>query len=232
MITFILMLLLNVVLPRFMVHFFREEKWNVGKEILWTLVNVSIIGFGNFAFFQVAYSQPFSLSMLFWFQGITLAVGVWPISLMVLVKENRERHKFVGEAASLNQQMIVQEDVGPAGIPEVHLSSPAGTEQLDISLAQFLFAQAADNYVDVFYLENQVAKKRTLRTTLKAVGVNLEAHPHFFRCHKSYLVNLHQVIRVSGNAQGYKLHLKDSDALIPVSRQHNEVLRQRLSAHQ
>ena len=52
--------------------------------------------------------------------------------------------------------------------------------------------------------------------------------PQFFRCHKSYLVNLHQVKHISGNAQGHKLHLFYGDELIPVSRKNNSIIKEKL----
>ena len=38
------------------------------------------------------------------------------------------------------------------------------------------------------------------------------------RCHRSYLVNTALVDYVSGNAQGYQLHLKGTDQEVPVGR--------------
>jgi DNA-binding LytR/AlgR family response regulator len=56
----------------------------------------------------------------------------------------------------------------------------------------------------------------------------LAPYPQFFRCHRAYIVNLAAVEHVSGNAQGYKLHLKDVAELIPVSRNLNSVLSSKL----
>ena len=38
------------------------------------------------------------------------------------------------------------------------------------------------------------------------------------RTHRSYLVNLERVTEVSGNAQGYRLKVRDSEREIPLSR--------------
>lgn len=51
---------------------------------------------------------------------------------------------------------------------------------------------------------------------------NLAEFPEFYRCHRTYIVNLQKVKHISGNAQGYKLHLENIDTLIPVSRSLNE----------
>jgi DNA-binding LytR/AlgR family response regulator len=48
-----------------------------------------------------------------------------------------------------------------------------------------------------------------------------------FRCHKSYLINLTQVAHISGNAQGYKLHLQNSTIEIPVSRTLNATIKEK-----
>jgi DNA-binding LytR/AlgR family response regulator len=50
-------------------------------------------------------------------------------------------------------------------------------------------------------------------------------HQNFYRCHKSYVINLDQVNHISGNAQGYKFHLKSAEDLIPVSRSNNEFVK-------
>jgi DNA-binding LytR/AlgR family response regulator len=48
------------------------------------------------------------------------------------------------------------------------------------------------------------------------------------RC--AYIVNLDQVLQLSGNAQGLRLHLKGIDTTIPVSRTLNNEIRARLNA--
>jgi hypothetical protein len=52
--------------------------------------------------------------------------------------------------------------------------------------------------------------------------------PQFYRCHRTCLVNLYRVYKVSGNAQGYKLHVEGVEELSPVSRSLNEVIREKL----
>jgi DNA-binding LytR/AlgR family response regulator len=39
-----------------------------------------------------------------------------------------------------------------------------------------------------------------------------------YKTHRSYLVNLNYVEHVTGNAQGYKLHLNSHEEKIPVAR--------------
>jgi DNA-binding LytR/AlgR family response regulator len=44
------------------------------------------------------------------------------------------------------------------------------------------------------------------------------------RCHRSYVVSRAAIERVSGNAQGYKLHLAAGQVVVPVARKYNDLL--------
>ena len=55
-------------------------------------------------------------------------------------------------------------------------------------------------------------------------------HPRIVRCHRSYIVNLDRVERVTGNAQGYKLHLLGGQFQVPVARRFNDNLISQLRA--
>ncbi|WP_338767908.1 7TM diverse intracellular signaling domain-containing protein [Bernardetia sp. ABR2-2B] len=102
-------------------------------------------------------------------------------------------------------------------------------EDFKIESDNLLYIQAADNYLEIIFLENKIISKKLIRNTLKSISEILEKDfPQFFRCHKSYLINLHQVKHISGNSQGYKLHLFYGDELIPVSRKNNSIIKQKI----
>lgn len=56
----------------------------------------------------------------------------------------------------------------------------------------------------------------------------LARYPALYRCHRSYLVNLIYVEKVSGNALGLKLHLKGYPGEIPVSRSLNHQIEEKI----
>ncbi len=64
-----------------------------------------------------------------------------------------------------------------------------------------------------------------LRTTLKSISEAFEGIDKILKCHRSYIVNLHKVSRFSGNAQGYKLHFREGEELVPVSRALNSTIK-------
>ena len=69
--------------------------------------------------------------------------------------------------------------------------------------------------------ENQL-QKALLRSSLSHLETQLPGP--VVRCHRSYLVNLHQVGQVTGNAQGYRLHLHGGQAVVPVARRYAETV--------
>jgi DNA-binding LytR/AlgR family response regulator len=117
-----------------------------------------------------------------------------------------------------------------AGIPATAVTfiGENQNETLTLDASQIAYIVAQDNYVQVYFFENEVLKNRMLRATLRKKEDILATWPQFFRCHRTYLVNFDKVEKVSGNAQGYRLHLRGVEETIPVSRNLNEQVRKRL----
>src|SRR5690625_4913789 len=106
------------------------------------------------------------------------------------------------------------------------LVSENNDEKLQLAPEELLFITNADNYVAVHYRINGAVKQTLLRATLKKIDRQLD-HPQVLRCHRSYIVNLTQLVNITGNASGYLLTLRGSDSEIPVSKTYaGEVMRQ------
>jgi DNA-binding LytR/AlgR family response regulator len=103
----------------------------------------------------------------------------------------------------------------------VTITSENQGETFSIAPAALLFIRSADNYAEVYFEESGQVSRKVVRNSLKNLEASLNL-PTMLRCHKSYLVNTNRINHVSGNAQGYKLHFKGTDLLIPVSRQMND----------
>jgi hypothetical protein len=212
---------------------FQETHWTVGKHIVWSLVNIAVIGLANAVFTHLMGFHVFTFTGLLQFEAITLAVGIFPVGIGILLNEARLSRKYSRNSDQLNfslsqHQLQNQQEAEELAIT---LFSDQPAETLVLPAKDLFYIKSADNYVEIYYQENGEISKKILRSTLKAMAASLEVHEFFFRCHKSYLVNLQQVVRVSGNAQGYKLHLSGPPEAIPVSRQHNELLKERIAVY-
>ncbi len=93
-----------------------------------------------------------------------------------------------------------------------------------------LYLKAEDNYVNVVCLknENREIEETLIRFTLKKATEKL-ALP-FLRVHRSYIVNLNQVSKISGNTLGMQLLLRHSKQIIPVSRSYIPALKETIKS--
>lgn len=216
---------LNLALP----GIFREEKWQVWKEIVGTLVFVGLIALGNMFYTDLLYHNPSSWHKFGWWLLITWGVGIFPVIFGILLKQMRLMQRYSVEASNLSEH-IEQQPVHPASANEpaqVVLNGDNQGETLTLAAEQIRYLAAADNYVQVFYVQQGQLKSKMLRSTLKKMEEALAGYPQFFRCHRTYLVNMDKVQHVSGNAQGYRLHLEALEETVPVSRNLNEVVQSR-----
>lgn len=103
--------------------------------------------------------------------------------------------------------------------PEITIKAESPRDNIKFRLSEFIYAMADGNYVE-FYLLNQKGNisRHIKRNTLAGTEEQLRNYPAVQRVHRSYLVNIHKIDSVSGNAQGYKLALTNIPAKIPVSR--------------
>jgi hypothetical protein len=224
---FAMMFILNILVFNAMPHYFTESKWTIKRELNWLVINLLMVGSANFVYSIFLKIADISTSSFFMFFGYTLAVGLFPITTIVLINYTRWNSKYEAESDLLNP--IIEADASaPAHTIEISLIkflAENGMLELEILPEHFLYAKADDNYVEVYHLMNEQKQRKVIRNSLKSIHAFLPTQINFYRCHKSYVINLDYVNHISGNAQGYKFHLKNTEELIPVSRSNNEFVK-------
>jgi hypothetical protein len=231
LVTFIFSTLNTFMLPWLFPAVYREEKWTVGKELLHMCWHLVFISFGNWLLNHWLSGTVLSWHSLFSFLWITLVVGIFPLWLNILLKQQRLLKKYQAGASQLEEQFNQTETTprlaanGPAVIV---FTSENGKEQFSMAADDIRYITSADNYVRIHFIRDHQPASQLLRNTLRKAEEALAPFPQFFRCHRAYIVNLSAVEHVSGNAQGYKLHVKDMEEPIPVSRNLNTVLSSKL----
>jgi len=90
-------------------------------------------------------------------------------------------------------------------------------DRISLSISNFLYGKAQDNYVELYYLENQLLQKFLIRVSLGKLIESID-YPALIRCHRSYMVNLYHVKAVKGSQNEISLYLNPFDKTIPVSR--------------
>lgn len=222
------LLLLNLVVVRLVPQLFRESRWTVGKELVWVIVHCALIGLGNTFVAVFTGLTSWSPQILLTYEIYTVAVGIFPITISVLLTELRLNRQYRTASDELNTHLPGHT---PNEIPTLQVTLPSDNrnEDLTIPAAALICLEAADNYVTVYHSDAGNVRKTVLRSTLKAQEEQLAVIGSLFRAHKSYLINCDHIERVSGNAQGYRLHLQGIPEPVPVSRKQNDELRKRLA---
>jgi hypothetical protein len=211
---------------------FREEKWTVGKEIIFFIWLVGCVGIANLLVDHWLEGGGFSWASFGNTMFNTVAVGLIPVTLTVLVKQQKLLRRYAGEARRI-EETVFAAGAGKtiiAGNDVIGLGGETGSEKLQLAVNSLLYINAADNYVKIYHTGAAGVQSSLLRSSLKNMEMQLEAYPQFCRCHRAWLVNLQKVVHISGNAQGYRLHLAETEDTVPVSRNLNTLIAEKLAA--
>lgn len=198
---------------------YKESKWTLGKEVFHVMINFLIIGACNFWYSVFVFNFEVNFLTFLSFEAITLLIGGIPFSIIALMQYTRLLKENLSKASSFNYQL--QEHHNETDFKEITIQSDLKEESLTLNSNQLIYASSADNYIEVYYLNNEVlAPKKVLRLTLKNFEEQAVNFKPWVRCHRGFFVNLNHVKDFTGNAQGLKLRLKHIDEQIPVSRKY------------
>ncbi|MEO9870459.1 LytR/AlgR family response regulator transcription factor [Ekhidna sp.] len=102
---------------------------------------------------------------------------------------------------------------------EIHFTSQGtNPEHLRLNVNNLLYLTSEENYAGIYIWNGNQFQKKLLRGSLTFFEDQLE--PPVVRVHRSYLVNLQQIIEVKMNSSGGSLILSGSDYSIPISRKY------------
>lgn len=205
---------------------FSDDYWTVGREILFIIFIILTIALANLLYLSVLGTFVFSAANLIGAVAITFLVGIFPTAGSVVANYVVQLRKYTQAAAALPvHPHPVTEPVAATTEPRSLLILTAENEKdtLMLAPADLLFVESSDNYCTVVYLKNGQPDQVLLRSSLSRLESQLPVSS-IVRCHRSFLVNISQVEKVTGNAQGYKLHLQQGLFLVPVARKYNDSL--------
>lgn len=224
-ICFTIMAILNVGVYLLFPNYFSEDNWTTKKELLWTIITVLLIGLGNTIFSFLIKIAVFTWWNLFLFEAYTIALAVFPLTASILLNQVRLSNKFEKQSQPLNKDIEKKQSSFSAEKTPSIITIGSGTEEIKLLVDNFLYAKSDDNYVTIYFMNNTAVNRKTIRSSLKKTYSLFTEHKEILKCHKSYVVNLKHVQRISGNAQGFKLHLKGTDRILPVSRTLNQTIK-------
>lgn len=206
---------------------FSNTCWTVGKNIAYTIFNFFIIGLANLLYSVYRNYIDLDFNGFLFYQSLTVVVGAFPVIFSTLLVYNRRMKKMLKEADYLNTSLspVEKTDATTIRIPSLNKS-----ENISIQAEDLLMVKAVENYIELHSLKNGSPYKEVIRNTLKNVSQTLADVDFIQKCHRSYLVNLNQVAKFSGNAQGLALQFEQDPSIkVPVSRAYVKEIKAKLS---
>jgi hypothetical protein len=213
-----------IILPRIFPRLFDSDQWTIKKYIAHTFLNIAVIGILSTAIDELVICPQRSLLENFAHASQqVIIIGSIPVAIVTLFLKNHMLNENLQHSLRANEELrkIQQlKDERVAGtshdVAAVTLQSET-SETLQLLLRELLFVEANDNYSTVYWSGDGSVQKKLLRINLKNVETQVN-NQYALRCHRSFLVNVAAIERVSGNANGYRLHIRNTDFAIPVSR--------------
>ena len=185
--------------------------WTVLKEIAWNIWIVFTLVTGYFIYFRFTGSFSFSFYILI----KVLIISSIPLGVLIPYNRNRLLRNHLQSALELNK--FLEEKSNPT--PQiVHLQSDYDKDDLSVDVNALLYIRAANNYIEVFWTENDHVLSQLIRCTLKYAEAAFKEYPFIFKCHRTTIVNINHVKKVEGKSQGYILTMGEEKNTVVVSR--------------
>lgn len=211
LITFSVLSINMIVLPAYIKSIVDIRRWNILKEIIWDLWLFTSVSFGYFLFFRL--NPVFDISKNDVLK-ISL-ISIFAISILVVLNQNRLVKLNLNLALNLNQKLMAKFN---SGQDKVFFESEYKKDSLSLTVDSIRLIKSSGNYIEIYFSENGKIIKHLIRNTLKYAEELLKNYNFIFRCHRTFLVNINFIQKAEGTPQGVKIHLKEIDILIPVSR--------------
>lgn len=202
-----------------------EDQWTVGTEIISICLVLILIAFGN-----MLYSNSIAIMHISFINFINALIpvvllGIFPVTFLVVSRHNRLFKRNATQAQAVNQQLqqeVLTRTTDPEPLKNVSsgklvLIAENEKDKFELEANDLLYIESADNYSNVVFTENGKLNRQLIRGSLKRLETQLN-EPFILRCHRTYIVNLNNVIKVEGNAAGYRLFFEQDKDPVPVSR--------------
>jgi LytTr DNA-binding domain len=231
LVTFCILFINLFLIENLFKNVFIEENWTVLRQIIWLTWIIFTIGIGNFIYSNYLFSFSWSGWKTFLlFQFFTLIIGLIPVSILTIWKQNKLLAKNLKSAIEVNEKLKSLPETKNLNANEViELVAENRKDKITLKLSDLLYVESVGNYVEVCHMVDEDIKKSILRSSLKRLEQVIIEFPDLFKCHRAFIINVNKVIHANGNSQGYRLKMQNIDFEIPVSRNYTKSLKEKLN---
>jgi len=210
-ITFLSLSINLLLLPSLFPKIFLKRIWNIKKEIIWNIWILSTISVGYYLYYKAIGIFEIDFYMIV----KLILIAIVPITGLITINQNRLLRSNLNLATGINKKLKENKSKDEQ---LVHFKSDYTKDSLSIKVSLVLFIRAANNYIEIFWKENDIIKSQMVRTSLKKAEEILAEFKFIFKCHRSFMINVNFIDKIEGGIQGYKLYFDKIDFTIPVSK--------------
>lgn len=228
LVTFIVLFINLIIIEHIFKKTFNERNWTIAKEFSWLMWIIFSIGLGN-ALYTMYLIDFFKINFLFFvkFQIITVTVGVFPTTILIISKQKYLLRKNLNSASDLNKNLAKDHSKSVENIL-IRFVADNDKDFTEFYLNNFYFIESSGNYIELFIKENDKLTRKTFRSTLKRSLDFFADAPEIIQCHRAFIVNTNKITNAKGNSQGLRLNLERCDTEVPVSRGYVEKIKNKL----
>lgn len=195
------------------------KNYTIGSTMIWMLWIIFCIADSNFLVTTVLFRfEPFTLSVFIKDQMFTVILGLVIVPLFILIHYNYTLKQEISKLFSV----LPKQDKDISG-EKLLLRSEYKNDSLSLSMDNLLYIKSADNYIDVYYLNNKQVTHKLIRNTLSSLEEEA-LHPDLVRCHRSYIVNKQKIRNIEGNSSGYNIIINGYSESIPLSKKYKKTI--------
>jgi DNA-binding LytR/AlgR family response regulator len=217
-IVFIFMFLTRIIIPLIIRRNDREGDETTMNSYLEGLI-LLVLSSVAFAFY-LRYVGSVHTTFFIVFKEVLICFGP-PVVLKIydVIKGLRNQNEsLVSERKAIQKQIEKYEEENLN--KTVEFISDTSSENLSLLIAEVVFIQSADNYVEIAYMEGDNLKKSLIRNTLKNIELQIKPYSNFIRCHRTCIVNMRYIEKLNQNYGSHTLTIRGYPEKIPVSRQY------------
>jgi hypothetical protein len=216
----------TLILPGIMPRVFDSSNWTIRKEMVWNIWLFSNL-FVIFSFMAWFVRQIQFTDLPIFRTG---ALALLPLVLLNLINYNHSlKDKMVSVIDNSRKHWFKDEKPDNTADNDVQIIGENGKDLFSAKLEEMLVFHSSGNYIEIFWLDNQVCRKKLFRQSFAFIEQYMKEKPEFIKCHRCWMVNISKIQALTGNSKGYFVELSNLGFKIPVSRNYISALRNLIS---
>ncbi len=203
-----------------------QESWTIKKEFFSVFLVFFLTALTQFLVRDILYFNDDNWSWRYlkeeilntFVGGIFLSFIIIPFNYLRLQLKNQEKANNISGNIIQHKEVFTENHKNETSFDNIFITTELKSEDFLFNVNDFLYAKSEGNYMEIYFSKNNETIKLIKRLTLKNLENQLSTFKFIIKIHRSIILNLNAVEKVSGNAQGYKVGLKNYPTTVSVSR--------------